>query len=445
MKQTSTATTTPNVVDIKSKSETTNPYCDLTPHRQAVGEEIFDDIVADLQRYLFISEEEAIKATFWTAHANIFSTFEYSPILVITAPMKNCGKTILLSVLNRMTNHSLHGDNMTPSAFFRLANKGDTSFFFDEADMWFGKKRNSDKENEMTAALNGGRTEDGSFWRNVGDGKGDFVQVPYRTHSAVALAGIQLQTRLHDSTMDRSLVVQMRRAMPNQLDQRFRRRKHLPIFQKHGERLLRWCNDHKEQLKSHEPNIPDEVDGRDEDKWYSLISVAQLVSPAWGNKLLNILQRQTPPDANDVVIQLLRDCRRLLDGQFNGVKAIRPAELAIALGGLPDAEDSSWHPWSRYHADKYHEQDARIKSRDVSALLGLVGVRKRTVRMDDGKPDTALMSGEIRSAQETYAPMPKHYEPEEYIPGLDSEDGNGSWISDYVNHSEEVIEDAIPF
>ena len=65
--------------------------------------------------------------------------------------------------------------------------------------------------------------------------------------------------------------------------------------------------------------------------------------------------------------------------------------------------------------------------------------------MDDGKPDTALMSGEIRSAQETYAPMPKHYEPAEYIPGLDSEDGNGSWISDYVNHSEEVIEDAIPF
>ena len=95
MKQTSTATTTPNVVDIKSKSETTNPYCDLTPHPQPVGAEIFDDIVTDLQRYLFISEEEAIKATFWTAHANIFSTFEYSPILVITAPMNDSSSCLI--------------------------------------------------------------------------------------------------------------------------------------------------------------------------------------------------------------------------------------------------------------------------------------------------------------------------------------------------------------
>ena len=444
MKEKTIVTTTPNGVDDKSKPSVPNPYCDLTPHPQPVGAEVFDDIVADLQRYLFITEEEAIKATFWVAHANIFSTFELSPILVITAPMKNCGKTILLSVLNRMTNHSLHGDNMTPSAYFRLANKGDTSFFFDEADLWFGKKRNSDKESEMTAALNGGRTEDGSFWRSKGDGKGDYEPTTFRTWWGAALAGIQLQSRLVDTIVDRSIVIQMRRAKPGQLNQRFRRRKHLPIFQKHGERLLRWCNDHKEQLKLHQPNIPDEVDGRDEDKWYSLISIAQLASPEWGSKLLNILLRQTPQDADDVVIHLLRDCRRLLDGQFTGVKAIRPAEWAIALGGLPDAEDSSWHPWSRYHGDKYHEQDARIKSKDVSALLGMVGVRKRTMRVD-GKPDTAFPSEEIRSAQETYAPMPKHYEPEEYVPGEDREDGNGSWRSSYISHSEEGIEDVIPF
>ena len=81
-----------NDADNNSDSNQPQICSDLTPHPEPVGAEIFDEIVSDLQTYLFISEENAIKATYWVAHANLFREFEYTPRLVITAPMKNWGK-----------------------------------------------------------------------------------------------------------------------------------------------------------------------------------------------------------------------------------------------------------------------------------------------------------------------------------------------------------------
>lgn len=141
-----------NDADNNSDSNQPQICSDLTPHPEPVGAEIFDEIVSDLQKYLFISEENAIKATYWVAHANLFREFEYTPRLVITAPMKNCGKTVLLSVLQAMTNHSLNGDNMTPACYFRISSGGDVSFFLDEADEWF--RKGNDKNRDLVAALN---------------------------------------------------------------------------------------------------------------------------------------------------------------------------------------------------------------------------------------------------------------------------------------------------
>ena len=439
MKSKTIATTTPNGVDDNNDPDKPKYGNQLIPHPEPVGSEIFTDIVNDLQRYVFISEESAIKAAFWVAHAHRFKDYEYTPRLVITAPLKNCGKTILLSVLQAMTDHSLNGDNMTPSAYFRLANTGDFTFFLDEADQWFRKGKVGN--DEIVAALNGGNQQRGNFWRSHGD---DHEPKPYATHAAVALAGIQLERKLPDATLDRSILIQMQRARPGQLSQRFRSRKHLPIFQKHGERLLRWCNDNSSRLQSYRPNIPDEVDGREFNNWESLISIAEVASADWGKKLLHILLNQTPVLGDDVGIRLLQDCRRLYDISFRGDVGITPADLAVALGGLPDVDDPTYRTWARHHASKYREeQDARIKGRDICALLEPFGIKITSIRIQ-GKVTTGFKWTEdttktlsIIHAQETYAPMPDDYTGV-YVPGEDREDGNGSWISGYDRHSEEI-------
>ena len=45
----------------------------ITPHPDPVGTEVFTDIMTDLQRYLFIGEENAPTVVLWVAHTMMFS------------------------------------------------------------------------------------------------------------------------------------------------------------------------------------------------------------------------------------------------------------------------------------------------------------------------------------------------------------------------------------
>ena len=421
-----------NDADNNSDSNQPQICSDLTPHPEPVGAEIFDEIVSDLQTYLFISEENAIKATYWVAHANLFREFEYTPRLVITAPVKNCGKTVLLSVLQAMTNHSLNGDNMTPACYFRISSGGDVSFFLDEADEWF--RKGNDKNRDLVAALNGGNKQRGCFYRTVGD---SHTPRAFPTHAAVALSGIQLDRQLADTTLDRSILIFMQRAKPGQLNERFRSRTHLPIFKKHGERLLRWCNEHRERLKSHLPKIPDHVDGREYDNWEAMISIAELASANWGRKMLDILLNQTPMIGDDVLIRFLQDCRRIYDMDFSGDKMITGQDLALTLARLPDEEENNWFPYSRFNANKFkEEQDSRIKVRQITALLKPCEVGRKTIWVPElSRRVKGFMWSELLNAQETYAAMPNDYD-SGYVPGENREESVTQWVADYDKHSE---------
>ena len=290
----------------------------------------------------------------------------------------------------------------------------------------------------MISALNGGNRKSGFFWRNKGD---HHEPEKYGTHAAAALSGIKLEQRLPRATLKRSIIIQMQRAKKGQLKEIFRTRIHSAIFERHGERLLRWCNDHREELISHEPTMPG-IDGREYDNWESIVSIAEVVSPEWGNRLLNILRNQTPLDSEDAFVMLLRDCRRLIDTVFQGQKAIKPADMAEELGRLSAPDDRSHLPWARFH-DKYREEDARIKSADVTKFLSTAGVMKKTIRTPEEIVYGHMVS-EILNAQETYASMPDEYD-SGYVPGEDRDDGNGQWLREHAKYSEEESRDAIPF
>jgi putative DNA primase/helicase len=386
------------------QTETPKLWQQITPHPEPVGSEIFGEIIDDLRRYLFITEDNAIKGVFWITHANMFDIFQVTPRLIITAPMKNCGKTVTLSVLQAMTNRSLATDNITPAAFVRMSGQERLTFFWDEADLTFGKRIG---DPDLIKALNGGYKRSGNFIKTVGE---HHISTAFPTHSAVALAGINLDFKLPDQTLDRSIFIRMQRAKAGQLQERFKDRKHLPIFQRHGERLLRWCNDHREALKDHQPNIPDAVDNREYNNWQPLISIAEVASPEWGHRVMEVLLNQRPFVDDDLDVMFLQDCRRIYDLNFKGDKAIKPQLLAEILGGMADPDDTSHRPWARFHANKFREeQDARIKSRDCTKLLRKFDVHPITIRDGDGV-FKGYKWADVLHAQETYAPMEDGYD-----------------------------------
>ena len=394
----------------------------VVPHPKPVAPEVITAIMADLQRHLFISEENALTAVLWVAHANLFHEFEHTPRLVITAPLKACGKTVLLNVLATMTNHSIPTGKCNSAAFVRLSAGGHLSFFMDEADMLFGKYGG---DRDMITALNNGWQKGGNFIKCVGD---THVPTQMPVHSAVAMAGISLNLKLPDTTLSRSIVINMQRAKSGQLQEKYRRKRHQSLFQKHGERLLRWCNDHRQQIIDHDPMIPDSVEPRDEDKWESLVSIAQLASPELGMQAMQLLMSQRQVDEDEAKMMLLKDFKAIYDWKHfqlsndltHGMttRGIQPNALAVLLCQVHSHEENDDRVWERWNAGKYSQsQDARIKGHQVTTLLKEFGLFKASIR-HDGSSQTfkGFKWDEMLTAYEQWI-VPSH--DEDYVPGED--------------------------
>ncbi len=391
----------------------------IVPHPKPVGPEVITDIMADLQRYLFISEENALTAALWVAHANLFHEFEHTPRLVITAPLKACGKTVLLNVLATMTNHSIPTGKCNSAAFVRLSAGGHLSFFMDEADMLFGKFGG---DRDMITALNNGWQKGGNFIKCVGD---THVPTQMPVHSAVAMAGISLNLKLPDTTLSRSIVINMQRAKSDQLQEKYRRKRHQSIFRQHGEELLRWCDDHRQQIIAHDPMIPDSVEPRDEDKWESLVSIAQLASPELGVQAMRLLMSQRQVDEDEAKMMLLKDFKAVYDWKYSELsndlkagmtnKGIQPNALAIALCQIHSFEENNDQVWERWNAGKYSQsQDTRVKGYQLTKLLSEFGILKTSIRHNAGVFDGFKWDEMLNAYEQWVVPsIVEDYEPGE--------------------------------
>ena len=393
----------------------------ITPVDEEVGAEVFDDVIDNLRHYLHIDRPNAMKVAFWIAHANCFEEFQHTPRLLVTAPTRGCGKTLLITVMQWMTNKSIQAGKVTSGAFVRLCAEGDLTFYVDEADRLF-----TNSHDEMTTALNNGWEQGGNFIKCTGD---NHLPTQMNTHSAVTLAGIDLTRKLQGPTLDRAIVVEMEKAQPGDLPGRFRHRTHQPIFRELGQRLLRWCNDHQQQMEDHEPNIPDSIEDRHYNKWEPLVSIAELASPKFGEEVLRLVLNEEEVDGDDLINRFLRNGRSIydrLDLPEHGVKpyqgshaiGFQPSFMAEELGRLEDPDDPGYRPWARYHADKREEQDARIGGRDVTKILKGLNIKKTTLRWGHEPKDVfnGFKWTDLLNAQRRYAPLPDDVE---YVPGED--------------------------
>ena len=396
----------------------------ITPADEEVGAEIFDDVIDSLRHYLHIDRSNAMKVAFWIAHANLFQEFQHTPRLLVTAPTRGCGKTLLITVMQWMTNKSIQAGKVTSGAFIRLCAEGDLTFYVDEADRLF-----TNSHDEMTTALNNGWEQGGNFFKCLGD-----TNLPTRmsTHSAVTLAGIDLTRKLQGPTLDRAIVVEMEKAQPGDLPERFKHRKHEPIFRELGQRLLRWCNDHRHQMADYETAIPDEVEDRTYNKWQPLVSIAELASSKLGEQVLRLVLNEEEVDGDDLINKILRDGRSIYDRlepqlpeygidpyQGSHANGFQPNFMAEELGRLVDPDDPGYRPWARFHADKREEQDARIGGRDVTKILKSLNIKKTTVRWGpkDGEVFHGFKWSDLLNSQRRYAPLPD--DDVEYVPGED--------------------------
>ncbi len=320
------------------------------------GSAVLDQAYAAIRRHMVISEHHAIAAVLWAAHVHAFDVYTHTPRLLIDSPAPECAKTLLMChLVGNMIPRPMPVEIMKAAPFFRLTEQYQPVWLIDELDAFL--KEDSD----LLAAVNGGWEPHGGVPRCVGDGGNMEVRF-FSTWTPVAMAGINARKLLPESTVGRSIVIELERAAPGEIDPDdiYDARNHREHLLKIGRKLARWTQDNLEQIAQTRPELPPGVRNRLADRWTPLFIIAAIAGGHWPARAQNALLAEETPSQRSLSLQLLADIRDVL----------RPDEETIwtehLIDRLSSLEDARWASYNRNQRD---DDKRRIQPRQVSNLL----------------------------------------------------------------------------
>jgi hypothetical protein len=327
------------------------------------GGAVLEEVFGILERYVaFPSGEAAVAVTLWVAASHAQSAWEHATRLAIKSPVKRCGKSRLLDLLEALCHNPLLTVNISPAALVRSIGESDPpTVLVDEADTVFGKRRGerSDQAEDLRGILNAGHQRGRPYIRWDPAAR-QAERCP--TYAMAALAGIG---DLPDTIEDRAVVVAMRRRALGEHVAPLRRR-NLPALAELRDRLHGFVGDHLAELETAMPAMP--VEDRTADVWEPLVAVADLAGGGWPTLARDACRRMTADaaqaDDGSLGERLLRDLRAV----FGDAQALWTATIIEQLAELDEA------PWGDYYGQ-------RVTDRAIAKLLRPYGVRSRTVRL----------------------------------------------------------------
>ena len=218
-----------------------------------------------LARYVVLPSPEAADAiVLWIAATHAVPAWNCAPRLDITSPVKRCGKSRLLDIIEATCHKPLITVNISPAALVRSISQDPPTLLLDEADTVFGPKA-ADNHEDLRGILNAGHARNRPYIRwDVTTRQTEDCP----TFALAALAGIGA---LPETITDRAVVVSMRRRAPGEVVARYRDRRDGDPLRELGGHLGAWVRAHLGELGDAEPAMP--VEDRAADTWEPLIAV----------------------------------------------------------------------------------------------------------------------------------------------------------------------------
>jgi hypothetical protein len=339
-----------------------------------------------LEQYLSLPRShDRVALALWAIHTHVYEKYMVTPRLALISPVRGCGKTVTLDVLDRLVARPEKSDNITAAAIYHaLDEQPPRTLLLDEADnMEMGTKA------VVRAVLNSGYRKGGSIDR-VMRGK----RHKFRVFAPVALASIGSLTL---PLMSRSIVIHIERYNGIEQLRRFDSNdtQHLDIV---WSATRDWA--HNVKLNP-DPAMPAEIRGRNADNWRPLIAIADAFGPAWGAEAREaaIAFCEDHHD-EDIGVVLLGDIRTVFN-VFNsrGVNRIGSKELADALIEL----DEEWGAWCGMNNDRAPH---RLLSPELVRLLRRFHIHLKTIwplgRQADSKSRKGYTRDQFEAAWKAY-------------------------------------------
>jgi hypothetical protein len=323
------------------------------------GAALLGDLHGALARYVVLPSPEAADAiVLWIAVTHAAPAWNCAPRLDVTSPVKRCGKSRLLDIIEATCHDPLLTVNISPAALVRSIGDDPPTLLLDEADTVFGPK-SADNHEDLRGILNAGHSRNRPYIRwDVANRAPEHCP----TFAMAALAGIG---SLPDTITDRAVVVAMRRRAPGEQVDRYRDRRDGAPLKRLGVRLGTWIRAHLDELRDAEPDMP--IEDRAADTWEPLIAVADLAGSDWPARARKAARVLTAEDDTDTTLgaRLLADLRDV----FGDADAMHGETILNALHKISEA------PWGDYYGRP-------MNARDVAKLLKPYGVASVDVKID---------------------------------------------------------------
>jgi len=319
--------------------------------------DLLERITETFKSYMVLPPGAPEALALWVMHAHAHDCSMISPVLGISSPTPECGKTTLLSLLGALVPRALPASNITAAALFRAVEKWQPTLLIDEADTFL---RSSD---EMRGVLNSGHQRVNAYViRTTGDN-----HEPKRfctwAPKAIALIG-----KLPATLTSRAIPVQLRRKAAGEDVKALRldRMEHLePLCRQ----AARWVADNGMKLRAIDPDMPAEISNRVADNWRPLLAIAVAAGGDWPDRARRIAVGDRRPE-QVTGIMLLEDINAVFAAER--VDRIPSQDLVAKLANMED------RPWVEWHNGK------PITPRQLAKLLEPFEVKPDTIRMGSG-------------------------------------------------------------
>jgi hypothetical protein len=269
-----------------------------------------------------------------------------------------CGKTTLLTLLERLCPRSLQTANITAAAVYRTVDAVRPTLLIDEADTFMNEK------DELRGILNSGHARAGACVIRLDGDKYDPKK--FSTWCAVVIARIG---KLAPTLADRSIPVELKRKASDESVERLRLDR-LDHLGKLASMAARWAADNLARLAGADPEVPDSLGDRAQDNWRPLIAIAEEAGGEWPDKArmaaLALSGGQQIDD--EVKTQILADLMQIFDDQ----QADKLASKTIC-DALAEMEERPWPEW---------KNGRPITATQLGRLLKPFGISPGTIRLE---------------------------------------------------------------
>ena len=296
------------------------------------GSELVEAMVRGIKKYASMGDHQAVACALWSLHAHAHDCSSISPVLGITSPQKECGKSTAMDCISCMTPRAKILINMPEATVFRIIEASHPTLLLDEGDTYVGDRVG------LIGILNSGHKRRGATVPRC-----DATTFEVREYSTWAPKAIAAIKGLPDTLRSRSIEIRMWKALPADPIVPWREDRTPAEFCPLNAKAMRFIADHEVALRSADPSMPPGITARPADNWRPLLAIADAIGGEWPSKAREAavyLCAQAHEVDPELGTQLLHDALTVMDA--NGIDGkIWGGELVaglIALEGRPWGE-----------------------------------------------------------------------------------------------------------